>query len=68
MVNTEITIKGGVQNKFNFTSDDSLLNESEIDFGIGMALSETINMMAGIKFSVAGEESFSYNLRINFEV
>lgn len=67
-VNPEITIKGGVQNKFNFSSDASLLNDAEVDFGVGMTLSESVTMITGIQYSVAGNDSFSYDLRFSFKV
>ncbi|EJH66630.1 hypothetical protein VCHE25_0585 [Vibrio cholerae HE-25] len=67
-VNPEITIKGGVQNKFNFSSDDSFLNDAEVDFGIGMTLSESVTMTTGIQYSVSGNDSFSYDLRFSFKV
>ncbi|NOI60847.1 hypothetical protein [Vibrio coralliilyticus] len=67
-VNPEISIRGGLQNKFNFASDQSLLNESEIDLGIGMTLTESVTMTTGVRFSVAGDDSFSSDLRFTFKV
>ena len=67
-VNPEITIKGGLQNKFSFSSEESLLNDAEVDFGIGMTLSESVTMMTGVQYSVVGNDSFSYDLRFSFKV
>ncbi|EHD0097333.1 hypothetical protein MOV00_002935 [Vibrio vulnificus] len=67
-VNPEVTIKGGVQNKFNFSSDESFLNDAEVDFGIGMTLSESVTMITGIQYSVVGNDSFSYDFKFSFKV
>lgn len=67
-VNPEITIQGGINNNFNFSSDQSFLKESQVNLGVAMNLTESITMSTGTKFSVSGNDKFSYDVRFTFKV
>lgn len=67
-VNPEITIKGGFNNKFSIKSKYSFLNSANLDFGIGINLSETVTMSTGVDFSVTDINYYKYNLNFSFKV
>lgn len=67
-VNPEITIQGGVTNKFNYSSEYSFLQDSEVHLGIAMNLTQSITMATGPKFSLSGNDKFSYDVRFTIKV
>ncbi|MGF1779800.1 hypothetical protein [Vibrio nomapromontoriensis] len=67
-VNPEITIRGGISNKFEFSSENSFLQSSEVNLGAAMNLTESITASTGVKFSVSGIDKYSYDIRFTFKV